>query len=143
VLPTGSVGVDHNAHSIEYVRSLGHTGFTTAEFEKSKPYKPKTFDTLLLSHVLEHMDTSKGIALIKSYSPLVKDGGKIIIFCPQEKGYASDNTHVIFQDNDSLEKIIKQAGFTLIHAYSFPFPRGTGKWFKYNEFVVVGQKSVR
>jgi 2-polyprenyl-3-methyl-5-hydroxy-6-metoxy-1,4-benzoquinol methylase len=139
-LPHGSVGVDHNKYSIKAVNDLGLTGYTSKDFKKSSDYKLRSFDTMLLGHVLEHMTPQEGVALITEYSALLKTGGRVIIFCPQEVGYASDTTHLTFLDYTALTAIIEEAGFRRTRAYSFPFPRIIGKVFKYNEFVVIGQK---
>lgn len=139
-LPAGSVGMDHNEHSVKKSCLLGLTAYTPKLFEKSQHNKPGSFDSLLLSHVLEHLTFEEGLILIRQYTPLVKKGGKLIIFCPQEKGYASDSTHVTFLDNAKLEKLAKLAGYKIIRSGSFPLPRKAGKVFKYNEIVVVGQK---
>jgi 2-polyprenyl-3-methyl-5-hydroxy-6-metoxy-1,4-benzoquinol methylase len=140
-LPEGSVGVDHNKYSIEYITSLGLVGFTTSEFQSSKYARPKSFDSILLGHVLEHLTTNDGVELIKKYLKYLKNGGKVIIFCPQEKGYKSDTTHVTFLNIKGLNEIMIKAGLSPLSSGSFPFPRPFGKYFTYNEFVVVGQKS--
>lgn len=139
-LPDGSVGVDHNAHSIKYLKSLGLIGFTPAAFTKSRYAQKQSFDSLFLSHVLEHMTPAEGVKILKSYMPYLKSGGQVIICCPQETGYASDATHVTFLDDKALRDILEQAGFEFTRWYSFPFPRLIGKLFRYNEFVVLGRK---
>ena len=48
------IGVDHNPHSVEVVRSRGMTAFTPEEFLASKFAVPGRFDSLLSAHVLEH-----------------------------------------------------------------------------------------
>ena len=137
-LPAGSVGVDHNRHSIKYVRTLGLEAYGTRGFMQRTP-KP-VFDSLLLSHVLEHMTADEGVKLLRSYGPWLKKDGQVIICCPQEKGYASDATHVTFLDPGALADILTRAGFSVTKSYSFPLPRFTGKFFLYNEFIVVGTK---
>jgi SAM-dependent methyltransferase len=138
-LPEGSVGVDHNPHSIEYVRSLGLTGLTVDEFNESEFAKPGSYDSILLGHVLEHMTRDQGVALLRDYLPYLRPGGKIIVFCPQEAGFASDATHVQFFDDAAIASILTDLGLVVTRNTSFPFPRPAGKYFKYNEFVVVAQ----
>jgi 2-polyprenyl-3-methyl-5-hydroxy-6-metoxy-1,4-benzoquinol methylase len=137
-LPAGSVGVDHNKYSIDYVNSHGLTGFLPDDFLSSKKYKTKKFQSLLLSHVLEHMKVTDAVALLRTYLPYLDNGGKVIIICPQERGYASDSTHVTFMDQATIDDIFRQIGFRTVRAYSFPLPRPLGKVFTYNEFVSVG-----
>jgi hypothetical protein len=116
-------------------------GFTPGNFEKSDQYRIGTFDSMLFAHVLEHMTSHDGIKLIQKYSPLLRTGGKVIAFCPQEKGFRRDPTHVNFLDFAALKEMFVTAGLRIEKCYSFPFPRFLGPWFPYNEFVVVGRKS--
>lgn len=136
-LPAGSVGVDHNPHSIEESKKLGLIAFQTKDFFKSKYAKKNTFDSILLTHVIEHMDEKDNLRLLKDYTPFLKKGGKVIIACPQEKGFSTDDTHVRLYDFVSLGNLLGKAGFTVSKHYSFPFPRSFGKIFTYNEFIVV------
>lgn len=140
-LPNGSIGIDHNKYSIEYVNAHGLRGFMPNEFLSSKQYKGQKFDSILLSHVIEHMEVTDAIALLKTYLPYLAKGGKIIIICPQERGYSSDSTHVTFIDQAIIDGLFEQIDFKTSRSYSFPFPRLFGKVFKYNEFVAVGEKN--
>lgn len=139
-LSADSVGVDHNAHSVEVVRGLGCTAYTADEFHATDVAALESFDSLLLSHVIEHLDRQASRALLDSYIPYLKPDGQIIIICPQEKGYASDATHVMMYDFDDLASLVEDAGFSVEKSSSFPFPRWVGKVFTYNEFVVVATR---
>lgn len=140
-LPAGSIGLDHNKYSIDYLNKAGFRAYLPKDFKKTN-FKIGSFDSLLLSHVLEHMKPKEATDLIKEYLPYLKKGGQLIIFCPQEKGYKSDKTHVTFLDIKALNKIIELAGFNTrkVSAYSFPLPRFFGKIFTYNEFVLIAKK---
>jgi SAM-dependent methyltransferase len=134
------VGLDHNVHSIRVAKDLGLPAFTPFEFLKCEYNNPETFDSILLSHVAEHMTRSEVVEILRKYLPLLKQNGQIIIHTPQEMGYRSDPTHVEFMDWKALEHIVKQIGFRCSKTYSFPFPRIFGHLFKYNEFVFVGRR---
>lgn len=138
-LPPGSVGIDHNPHSIEHVQSLGLVGLTTDAFKASEYAVPAGYDSILLGHVLEHMTREQDLALLHEYAPYLRPGGKVIVMCPQEAGFASDATHVEFFDDAAIRSLLTEAGLVVSRSYSFPFPRGFGRHFKYNEFVVVAQ----
>lgn len=140
-LPLGSVGLDHNQSSINIVNQNGMIGFLPGDFTKSKYNRVSSFDSILLSHVLEHMRPPQAVSLIKQYLQLLKKDGRVIVFCPQRKGYKSDQTHVTFLDFRSLESILLQADLLIIKKYSYPLPKAFGRMFKYNEFVIVGQKN--
>jgi 2-polyprenyl-3-methyl-5-hydroxy-6-metoxy-1,4-benzoquinol methylase len=139
-LPAGSVGIDHNPHSIDIVNSLGLIGFVADDFRRSASYILGGYDTLLLSHVLEHLTQDEGCSLIEKYAPLIKLGGLAILICPQEKGFSTDYSHVTFLDRDKLCAMLTMTGFVVQKTFSFPFPRILGRIFAYNETVVVGRK---
>ncbi len=133
------VGIDHNAESIKSVRGLGFRGFTPEDFLASEWSQGKHFDSILLSHVLEHMDRSSAINVLKSYLPYLKEGGQVVILCPQEAGYRSDKSHVTFLEQTNLGMLVEAAGLLPVKSYSFPFPRWVGRYFKYNEFVNISR----
>ncbi|MFN3235531.1 MAG: class I SAM-dependent methyltransferase [Pseudomonadales bacterium] len=136
------LGVDHNAHSIEICRNRGLHAMTSDEFFADKSSHIDRYQTLIFSHVLEHMTATQAKELVSMYMPFVKPGGKLVLICPQEKGYASDETHIEFLDEASLVGIAEAAGFKCQSRYSYPFPRAFGKWFIYNESVVIAVKAV-
>src|SRR6476661_588068 len=59
-LGQGSVGVDHNATSIETAWAQGHEAYTLQEWEESPVRQSDSFDSLLIAHVIEHMDEQAG-----------------------------------------------------------------------------------
>ena len=136
VLGSGSIGVDHNPHLVATARSLGHEAYTVDEFQ-SREWDP--FDSLLFAHVIEHMTADEGIALVTTYSKYLKPGGKVFFICPQERGFASDPTHVWFATGDALEDLARRCGLEPSPWRSFPFPRRAGRAFAYNEFNVLAR----
>ncbi len=140
-LGTESVGVDTNEYCVQAARTSGCTAYTPEEFRASRHHRLASFDTMLLAHVVEHMSESDAVALIAEYEPFVRPGGQLILMTPQEAGFASDATHVTFVDVERLNALCRRTGFSEAQHYSFPFPRPVGRWFTYNEFVLVGRKS--
>jgi 2-polyprenyl-3-methyl-5-hydroxy-6-metoxy-1,4-benzoquinol methylase len=138
-LPKGSIGVDHNSNSIDHCISKGLDAFTSDSFEKSQQSLRGKFDFLLLSHLLEHMSQMDAVQLILGYKHWIKDDGKVVVICPQEKGFASDSTHIEFMDFEKIGQIVREAGFEVLRSYSFPFPRFVGSTYIYNEFVSIGR----
>lgn len=139
-LGAGSVGVDHNRASIAAARARGVQALTVEEWDASPLRQPESFDGLLVAHVIEHMDEADGIALLRMYLPYLKPGGRVFFVCPQERGYASDPTHVRFTDGDDLVQLARTVGLEADSWFSFPFPRWAGKPFKYNEFCLLARK---
>jgi SAM-dependent methyltransferase len=131
-------GVDHNKHSIQECRELGLKAFDTEEFFEANA--DRRYKALLFSHILEHMTPDQAKEILNMYLPYLDVGGQVIMICPQEVGYQSDETHVHFMDFESLTKLCQECGLVLKREYSFPFPRAVGKLFIYNEFVVIAEK---
>jgi SAM-dependent methyltransferase len=135
------VGVDHNPQSIETSRSAGLEAYLEEDFLKSKWGEGAQFDSILLSHILEHMDAASASALVRSYLPYLRSQGRVVMLCPQSAGFAADPTHVTYFDSQKLEELARTLGLTVDKKYSFPFPQWVGRFFKYNEFVVIARKA--
>lgn len=139
-LDAGSVGVDHNPTSVALARSRGVTALTPQEFLASDLAVPGAFDGMLFSHVVEHMPAETGLELVRTYLPYLRPGGSVLFICPQERGYASDPTHVRWTTGEDLEQLARDAGLEPERWRSFPFPRLAGRAFTYNEFNVLARK---
>jgi SAM-dependent methyltransferase len=134
------VGVDHNPHSVEVVRSRGLTAFTPEAFLASEYAVPGRFDSLLSAHVLEHLEWDDAVQLVQTYLPFVRAGGKVVIICPQRAGFRSDVTHVTELDGPAIARLAAECDVPVRSSRSFPFPRVVGRVFTHNETVVVGEK---
>ena len=129
------VGVDHNEKSVEVCRSRGLEAYTPDEFRN---LDAGLFDSILLSHVLEHTTVDEGQELLTSYVRYLKPGGRILLITPQLAGQKSDPTHVRLIDTDALRSQIEELGGVGIKTRSFPFPRFAGGIFRYNESQAIG-----
>lgn len=134
------VGVDHNSQSVALARRRGVCAYTPDEFLASPHARGTPFDSVLISHVLEHMTQEQAQDLIRHYSSWLRPGGQLIAICPQEAGFRSDPTHVEFLQLAELSALMSNCRIQPRRAYSFPLPRLAGHWFTHNEFVVVGIK---
>jgi SAM-dependent methyltransferase len=133
------IGIDHNASLVEIARAGGLEAYTPDEFRLSAHAQPAEFDSLLYSHILEHMSFGEAQQLLKDYLPFLRLGGRVVMITPQERGYASDPTHVEFMDFGKVVRLADGAGLRVVQTYSFPLPRWVGKVFPYNEFVVIAR----
>lgn len=134
-----AVGVDHNPTSVAEACRRGFTALTVEQWQHSGLRVPGAFDALLLAHVIEHVDELTGDALVQDYLPFLRPGATVMLICPQERGYASDATHVRFVDLDDLAALATRAGLVVAKRFSFPFPRALGRAFVYNEFCLVAR----
>ena len=139
VLSPGSVGVDHNAASVTLARSMGYDAYTVQEFMDGEQAVAGAFDGLLVAHVIEHMAREQALQVLRDYLPFVRPGGRVFLVCPQERGYASDPTHIWFAQDCDLVELVATLGLELERSFSFPFPRKAGKLFIYNEFCVTAR----
>jgi SAM-dependent methyltransferase len=135
------VGIDPNRACLREAEAAGFKVYTPEDFARSPEAKAAAFDTLLVSHVLEHMSFETAQALVGENLPYLKPGGQVVLITPQEWGYAADPTHVQFMDFAKLRRLAADLGLTVDRAFSFPFPRWMGRAFKYNEFVLTARKS--
>ena len=131
-----NIGVDLNLSAVEYCKSIGHTAYISEQFDALAEHRAG-FDNILLSHVLEHMELPAAIDLIKHYLPALKPTGRIVIVCPQLRGFKSDPTHVEYMNFKSLSTIVARCGLVIEQQFSHPLHRTFGRLFIYNEFVVI------
>lgn len=136
-LDGNGVGVDHNPECIAACRADGLTAFTSDEFATSASAVAGGFDSLLFSHVIEHLDDADADAMLATYLPYLRDGGRVIVITPQERGQRSDATHVQLIDDVAVRQLAQRNSLRVQGIRSFPFPRFAGAFFTYNETVAV------
>jgi SAM-dependent methyltransferase len=127
------VGVDPNPACVAEATAAGFEAYLPGDLPAG------AFDTLLFSHVLEHLEQPQG--LVADYLPRLAPRGQVILITPQEAGFASDETHLRFLDLDALGAMVQTLGLRVERAFSFPFPRWAGRLFRYNEFVLTARRT--
>jgi len=137
-LDGNGVGIDRNSVAVETARARGLTVFTPDGFAASEYARPARFDSLLVAHVLEHLEGGDADELLRDHLPFVRPGGRVILICPQESGFRTDATHRVFLGPAELDSLAARCGVTDRTVRSFPFPRVVGRVFRYNETVLVG-----
>ncbi len=138
-LNENAIGVDHNKLAISIARSRGFEAYEPHEFAERFLDKKGTFDSLLLSHILEHLSWEDARGLITEYLPWLNKQARIISITPGSKGFDSDPTHVTFFDLEQTSLLMRECGLRIERTFCFPFPRFAGKYFKHNEHVVVAR----
>lgn len=136
-LAAGSVGVDHNPTSVQACLDAGLVAMTVSDFLAVGPEDPASFDGLLVAHLVEHLPPGDAAAVLAPYLPYLAPRATVVLICPQERGFASDETHTTFTDQAALARLARDLGLDVTKQYSFPLPRAAGRFFTYNEFVTV------
>lgn len=130
------VGVDPNVAAIARARGRGLEAYTPQELGALPELTG--FDTLLCSHVLEHLDRETAVDLLRTWLPRIRRGGRVVLICPQARGQASDATHVRLMDPVALTELANAVGIRIERIRSFPLPPAVGRWWVHNETVLVG-----
>jgi len=138
-LPAGSLGVDHNADSVGVCREQGHDAVTVEEFLARDPARDGGFTGLLAAHLLEHLPEGEQAKLLRDYLPYLAPGARVVLICPQPRGYASDATHLVYLDLPKLRGVCEELGLDVEREMSFPLPALAGRWFLYNEWIVAAR----
>jgi len=140
-LEGNGVGVDHNEDFVNYCVQAGLTAYTPDDFTVSPEAVEGAFDSIILAHVVEHLDESVADEIIERFLPFVRSGGYVHFITPQEVGYRSDPTHVRFVGYDEIRTLASRHDLVIDRTYSYPFPRRFGRIFTYNEFNVLTHKN--
>jgi SAM-dependent methyltransferase len=85
----------------------------------SLPFASRSFDGVLISNVLEHLDDPK-IAL-REAARVSRTEGILVITVPQEAGFRHDPTHVQMLRRSDIEELARGCGLTIRSIYHFPF----------------------
>jgi len=143
-LPAGSLGLEINKYTVAYCLEKGlNVELFDPEFDN---YDLKSLDesdgfkTLILSHVLEHLDEPQKIIKKLLFSAKRLGIKKIIIIVPGIKGYKSDKTHKTFIDKTFfiVNDLCEIDDYEIkIHNY-FPINlESIGKYFRYHELWII------
>ncbi len=142
-LPTGSMGLEVNPIlvgdlSSRGIRVLQITG--RPDRIELGDFALGTFQTLVLSHVLEHFENAARVFEMLLEDCAARGIARVIIVVPGKVGYESDSTHKTFVTLDYIESnnLTSHAGFTLGHRSYFPGNfESIGKLFIYHELMLV------
>jgi SAM-dependent methyltransferase len=143
-MPPGSMGLDNNKSSINYCLNKGLVvRIYRPEIDRYNFnfIKPNSYKTLLMNHVLEHLDNPK-----KTLSEILKSAnqkkiGRVVIVVPGRKGFEADQTHVEFIDHHFFSQI-KRNGYKIIYQKYYPIDNVfLSNLFRYQEFITVLEKN--
>jgi 2-polyprenyl-3-methyl-5-hydroxy-6-metoxy-1,4-benzoquinol methylase len=145
-LPEGSMGTDINQFSINYCRenSLNVIPYIIENDKyQLNIFNEGVYDTIIFSHVLEHIGNAKETIKTLFTSILRLNIKRIIIIVPGIKGFLYDNTHKTYIDFDYIYKnnLEKLCGYEIIYKKYYPFnSKLLSKYFTHNELIMVYDK---
>ena len=139
-LKLGSIGIDHNTNFVSMAIKNGCKAYLPNQFRKQFARNPYLFDTMLFSHVIEHLQYPDALKLVNKYLYALKDNGHIVFIVPQLAGFKTDPTHVTFFDEKMLKEIVSEIKFKVLCLFSYPFPKIFGNIFFHNELIVVAKR---
>ncbi len=145
-LPEGSTGIEINPFLTEELRRRGLSvvqGRPGADPFAFKDIPPGKYETLVLSHVLEHFaDAQQALRrLLRRCQEL--EISKVILVLPGLKGYQSDATHKTFVDRRYLHErgLLACEQYTARSVSYFPGNLELiGRYFVFHEMKVVYQR---
>lgn len=145
LLPRGSIGYEINEATVNYCNSIGlPVRIYKPEIDtyRFKEIHNNEFNTLIMSHVLEHCDNADTVVGSIVHACAQLNIKRIIIAVPGPKGYSSDRTHKSYIDEAFFAENIEKMGiYTIVKTMRFPFNCAwVGKIFPHNELIVICDK---
>jgi SAM-dependent methyltransferase len=114
-----SLGIDAHPSNVKICKKKG---IRAIEADANKFLQVNTFDTVLLSHILEHLDDPAKV--IENAYRSTKYGGRIIVIVPCKEGFDSglndEIGHKHFMDENFIDDKMGPLGGKKIHSSTFP-----------------------
>lgn len=133
-----NIGIEPNQSLRALADQLGHKVIHPDDVERLM--QPEDFDTIIFSHVLEHLTPEEHPLILNRYLPYLKVGGRVIVRIPQRAGFDSDDDHRFFWHRSSMAEYLSSHNLHIEKMGSFPFPEFVGNFFKYNEWFFLAVK---
>lgn len=130
-------GLDLNPYCVRYCL---YQGFHAVEADaRHLPFPEASFDGVLLSHVLEHLEEPH--RALGDAVRVLKGGGTICIRVPTLTGYRLDRSHRTYLTYPVLAEMLEQLNCQVTEHRYYPIPwRLFGEIIIYNELRVVAEK---
>jgi hypothetical protein len=147
-LPAGSMGLEYNQTTVEYCRRRGldvHWYDGTADgWGLSAVQRGRRFESLVVSHVLEHFDDPVQLLAMLLPSAAALGITKALLIVPGQAGFRIDPTHRKFVDLNMLASVISSfpGQWRIKVAKYFPFDlRVIGEVFPHHELQVLCERN--
>jgi len=157
------IGVDIDQENVDFCISHGLQAIKADVLIFLESDKNDKYDGIFCSHLIEHLEPTQALRLIKASFAKLKDGGQLIIITPNPenievitKVFWLDITHVRPYPLDLLKAMFKQTGFSIQsagedadtgrqtikeHRLSYWISKlRFGKYFGGGDLVIIGRK---
>jgi SAM-dependent methyltransferase len=111
-----TLGLDVNPLNVDFCKNRKLNAFIMKP--NIIPFDDKTFDSVLLDNVLEHIESP--LLLFKEIRRVLKPNGLVLIGVPGEKGFRSDDDHKIFYDEKKLQALAQKNNFNVNQFFYTP-----------------------
>ena len=131
LMPEGSIGIDI------FPVKLDRYDFLACDVNYGLPFKDESFDCILASHIIEHVESPYG--LLREFWRILKKGGWLIVAIPNPQCLFFDyyelyepwNEHIYSWDIKSMKRFLMNSGFEVVEIYcNFPFNEKVGRIFQ-------------
>jgi ubiquinone/menaquinone biosynthesis C-methylase UbiE len=116
-----STGVDPNPLLVSECRQRGHQ--VSIGVAESLPFASQSFDGVLISNVLEHLDHPA--AAVSEGARVLRTEGVMVITVPMEAGFRHDATHVTMISADDIHVLAQNSKLRVEQIYHYPL---TARW---------------
>jgi len=137
---SNATGIDHNPCFVGYARDRGFDVYSNEDFEKDFDHHLNEFDTLLFSHILEHMEFHLACKFVEKYLPTLKKDGRIVIIVPHGICYHNDPSHICYLDCKMIKELASVNNLNLIKEMYHPFPEWLSRWIVNDAAFILKQK---
>lgn len=130
----GTIGVDINAHTVEFCKACGLDARVMTQ--DKLPFPDQNFDTVLLDNVLEHIpDPSQLLCEIRR---VLKVGGILVVGVPGIRGWKADLDHKIEYNEEDLIFRMKKSKFVKTEIFFTPLFRSNWLSKKMRQYCIYG-----
>lgn len=114
--PKKVMGLEINPKAVDYCQSIG-LNVKLIQEDRPYPVNDHSVDVSVMDNVLEHLE--KPSFTLSECSRITRNKGGLVVAVPGVKGYACDDDHKVFYDEDGLKNI--HPDWTLCFTFSTPF----------------------
>jgi SAM-dependent methyltransferase len=115
-----SVGLDLNPYLVKHCAGQG--GTCCLGLAQGLPFQSDSFDGVLASNVLEHLDDVE--AVVADIVRVLKAGGVLVVTVPMDAGFRHDPTHVRMLRKADLQALARAWRLEVKRIYAYPFCMG-------------------